>query len=63
MKEVACDDHDLRSGRNDAIDGATERIGGIGFPLIQAGRGLPVILAEAEMEVGEVSEFHGLKGK
>ena len=63
MKEVPRDDHDLRSGRNDAIDRATERIGGIGLPLVQAGWGLPVILAEAEVEVGEMSEFHGLKGK
>jgi hypothetical protein len=52
MEKVPRNDHHLGSGGNDSIDGAAERVGSIGFPLVQTGWSLPVVLAEAEVEVG-----------
>ena len=59
VKEVSGDNHSVRSGRNNAVDGAAESMGHIGFSLIDAGRGLPVVLPDAEVGVCNVSQFHG----
>jgi hypothetical protein len=36
-------------------------LGDVGFPLIDAARGLPVILPDSEMRIGDMGEFHGLR--
>ena len=59
MKEIARDDDRVRSSGNDAVNGGSEGLGNVGFPLIDAGRGLPVVLPDAEVGVCDVSQFHG----
>jgi len=42
------------------VHGAAERLGDVRLPLIPAARRLPVVLAEPEVEVGEVGELHAI---
>jgi hypothetical protein len=58
VEQVAGYDHRLGSRRDDPIDGRPEGTGDIGFPLIDTGRGLTMILPDAEMRIGDVGEFH-----
>ena len=39
---------------------APERIGDVRLALVATPGGLPLVLAESEVQVGEVSEFHPL---
>jgi hypothetical protein len=59
MKEIARDDDRVRSSGNDAVNGGAEGLGNIGFPLIDACRGLPVVLPDAQVGVRDVGKFHG----
>ena len=59
MEQVAGDDDDIGARREDAVHRLPKRRGRVGLALVDAGRGLAVVLPEAEMEVGEVGEFHG----
>jgi hypothetical protein len=51
VKEISGDDHRVRLGGNDTVNGGTEGAGDIGFALVDAGRGLPVVLPDAEVGV------------
>ena len=59
MKEIARDDDRVGSSGDDAVNGGAEGLGHIGFPLIDAGRGLPVVLPDAQVGVCDVGQFHG----
>jgi len=59
VKKVSRDHHHIGSSPDHPIDGGAERLGDIGFPLIDAARGLPVVLPDAKMRIGDVGEFHG----
>jgi hypothetical protein len=59
VKEIARDDDRVGSSGNDAVNGGAERAGDIGFPLVDTGRGLPVVLPDAEVGVRNVGQFHG----
>jgi hypothetical protein len=52
VEYIARDGHDIRPQRDDAIDRAAERMSDIRFALIDPGRRQPMVLTEAEMEVG-----------
>ena len=59
MEEITGNHYGVRGRSNDVIDGESEGPRYIGFPLIDATRGLPMILPDAEMGIGDVGEFHG----
>ena len=44
--------------RDDVVDHAPEGVGDVGFPLVDARGGLAVVLAESEVGIREVGEFH-----
>ncbi len=58
MEEIA-GYHDRVGARGEyAIHRLAEGHGGVGLALIDASGGLPMVLPEAEMQVGEVRDFH-----
>ncbi|HVD32665.1 MAG TPA: hypothetical protein VNC19_03740, partial [Gemmatimonadales bacterium] len=59
MKQIARDDDRVRSSCNHAVNGGAEGLGNIGFPLIDACRGLPMVLPDAQVGVRDVGKFHG----
>ena len=59
VKEISSDNYRVRPGGKDAVNGGAERAGDIGFPLIDPGRGLPVVLPDAEVGVCNMGQFHG----
>ena len=59
VKEISSDNYRVRPGGKDAVNGGAEGAGDIGFPLIDACRGLPVVLPDAQVGVCDVSQFHG----
>ena len=63
MKQVTGNDHRVGSGGDDSVDSRPERPGDIGFPLVDAGRCLTMILPDAEMGIGDVGKFHGWRMK
>ena len=63
VEDVPRDQDHVGTGRDDLINRAAERLRDIGLPLIQAIRGLAMILAEAEVQVGEMGEFHWSNSK
>ena len=54
VKEISSDNYRVRPGGKDAINGGAEGAGDIGLPLVDAGRGLPVVLPDAEVGVCNV---------
>ena len=59
MKEIARNDNSVGSSGDDAVNSGAEGLGNVGFPLIDACRGLPVILPDAQVGVRDVGKFHG----
>ena len=59
MKEIARNDNSVRSSGDDAVNGGAESLGNVGFPLIDACRGLPMVLPDAQVGVRDVGQFHG----
>jgi len=60
VEQVTCHNDDLGRIGNDAVDRDAECVRDVSFTLIQPPGGLPVVLAEAEMDICEVGELHGL---
>jgi len=56
MEHVSRDEHDLGRELDDLVDRARERLRDVRFALIDPARSQPLILAVAEVEVGEVDE-------
>jgi hypothetical protein len=59
MKDVAADQHDVWRNLDHFIESTRERQCHVRFALIDPTRSLPLILAVAEMEVGEMDEAQG----
>jgi hypothetical protein len=59
MKEITCDHHCIGSGGDHAIDRAPKSLCDVGLALINAGRGLPVILSNSKVRISDVGQFHG----
>ena len=59
MEEVARDYDRIRSRSYDTIYGSTEGLGDIGLPLVDAASGLPMVLPDSEVRIGDMSQFHG----
>ena len=59
MEQIPCNDDYIRPGSNHSVDGGTKGLGDVGFPLIDTGRGLPVVLPDAKVGVCNVGQFHG----
>ena len=58
MKKIAGDEDNIRLCDQERINRTTEGVGNVGLPLIDSGGGVPVVLAEPEMHVGEMGELH-----
>ena len=58
VEQVAGHDDRVRPGCDDTVDGEPKGLGDVGFPLVDAGRGLPVVLSDAEVGIGDMGEFH-----
>ncbi len=58
VEQVAGHDDRVGTRRDDAVDRDAERLGDVGLTLIDAGRGLSVVLPDAEVGIGDVGEFH-----
>jgi hypothetical protein len=56
MEHVAADDHQLRRELDDLVQRARERQRDVGLTLIDPAWSQPLILAVAQVEVGEVNE-------
>jgi hypothetical protein len=58
VKEVSGDDDGIGTRGDHAVNRPAKSQGNIGFTLIESGGGLSVVLPDAEMGIGEVSELH-----
>jgi hypothetical protein len=58
VEHVAGDDDEVGRERDRTVDGARERFGDVGLALVDAGGREALVLAEAEVQVGEVDESH-----
>ena len=63
MEHVARDEHDFGRELDDLVDRTRERLRHIRFALVDPARSQPLILAEAEMQIGEVDEAQMLWGR
>jgi hypothetical protein len=63
VEHVARDEHELRSQLDRAIDRARERLRHVRLALIDAARSQPLILAVAEVQVGEMDEAQMREGR
>ena len=60
VKDIARQHDQVRALSDQIIYRAPERIGDIRLALVATPGGLPLVLAESEVQVGEVGEFHPL---
>ena len=60
MEDVARQHDEVGPLHQEVVHRAAERLGYVRLALIPAPGRLPVVLAEAEVEIGEVSELHAL---
>ena len=58
VKNVAGDENNVRLQLDDLVHYPVERARDVGFALVQPRLRLPLILAEAEVDVGEVDDSH-----
>src|SRR5438094_6287772 len=58
VEDVARYDDQVRTLDEQVVHRPAERLGDVGLALIPPSRRLPVVLAEAEVQVGEVRELH-----
>ena len=59
MKEIAREDYHVGSSGDDTINGSAEGLGNVSFPLIDACRGLPMVLPDAQVGIRDMGQFHG----
>ncbi len=60
VEDVACEEDQVGALVEQVVHRPAERLGDVRLALIPAPRRLPVVLAEAEVEIGEVGEPHRL---
>ena len=58
VEQVAGHDDRVGPRLDHAVDGGAKGVGDIGLALVDAGGGLPMVLPDAEMGVGDVGQFH-----
>ena len=58
VKQVAGDYDHVGALRDDVVDHAAEGVGDVGFPLVDASGGLAVVLADSEVGIRDMGEFH-----
>ncbi len=58
VEEVAGHDHDVGPVGDHTVDGEAKGPCDVSLALVDAGRGLSIVLADAEVGVGDVREFH-----
>jgi hypothetical protein len=63
VKHVARDEHEVRRKLDRLVDRARERLRDISLSLIDAARSQPLILAETQVQIGEVNEAQGVSGE
>jgi hypothetical protein len=63
VKHVARDQHEIGGELDRAIHGARERLRHVRLALIDAARSQPLILAVAEVQVGEMDEAQTREGR
>jgi hypothetical protein len=63
VKHISAHQHHRRRELDHLVDRAGERLRDVRLPLIDATRSQPLILAESEMQVGEVDEAQMLPGE
>jgi len=61
VEQVTCEKNNVRSRLDYAVDRMPERLRNIGFALVDTARCLAVILTEAKVQVGQVSEIHWIR--
>jgi len=59
MEQVARKHNRVGARLDYAINSGAEGLRHIGFPLVDAGGGLPVVLPDPKMGIRDVSQFHG----
>jgi hypothetical protein len=62
MKQVTREDDHVGSSGDHAVNRGAEGVGDISFPLIDAERSLPMVLADTQVRVRNVGQFHGWIG-
>ena len=63
MEHITAHEHDVRRQRNDLVDRPRERLRDVGLSLIDAARSEPLVLAEPQVQIGEVNEAQGVSGE
>jgi hypothetical protein len=58
MVDIPGDKNEIRLQLDHRVDHSLERLTHVGLTLIDAGRSLPLVLAETEMDVCEVNKSH-----
>ena len=58
MEQIPGDDHEVRRRGDDAVHGEPKGEGHVGLALVDAGRGLAMVLPRPQVRVGQVSHFH-----
>jgi hypothetical protein len=59
MEEIAGDHDSVGASGDYAVNGVAEGLGNVGLTLIDACRGLPMVLPDAQVGVRNVGQFHG----
>ena len=62
MEHVARDEHHLRCQLDDLVERARERLRDVCLALVDSARSQPLVLAVAEVKIGEVNEAQKLSG-
>jgi hypothetical protein len=58
MEEIAHNHDGIRTRRDHALDRQAESVGHVRLSLIDAGRSLTMVLPNAQVGIGEVSQSH-----
>jgi hypothetical protein len=58
VEEIAGDHDRVRARGDDPVHGHPEGAGGIRLSLVDAGRGLTMVLPNSQVGIGEVSQSH-----
>ncbi len=58
VEQIPGHDDRVRARRDDVVHRQAEGVRDVGLALIDAGGGLPVVLPDAEVRVGDMGEFH-----
>ena len=63
VEHVPRNEHEIRRKLDGLVDRSRKRLRDVGLSLIDAARSQPLILAEAEVQIGEVNEAQGVSGE